>query len=333
MSDHSETFRTELAMRLLETLPQDQVSAVLSALDETMNGYTVSHKETSLIVADGIPDVVKWFIASKSVENLSFGTLKLYKYRLFDFFSIIRKPFTDIRPGDIRGYLNFYKSQRNASNHYLDEIRRVLNSFFTWLVKNEYLLRNPCANVEKVKHQEPPREPLSAYELEVVRWNCKTIREKAMVDFLFSTGARVSECMNVDLSDIDWATRSVVIRHGKGDKRRIVYFNAESELTLRKYLESRRDDNEALFVSCRNPHGRLGVRAMEAEIRRIAKRCSIHTYPHKLRHTFATSNLLGGMPLDKLQSLMGHAKPETTLIYAKQDQTALRMEYARVHAC
>ena len=101
MSDHSETFRTELAMRLLETLPQDQVSAVLSALDETMDGYTVSHKETSLIVADGIPDVVKWFIASKSVENLSFGTLKLYKYRLFDFFTLVRKPFTDIRPGDI----------------------------------------------------------------------------------------------------------------------------------------------------------------------------------------------------------------------------------------
>ena len=187
--------------------------------------------------------------------------------------------------------------------------------------------------MEKVKHQEPPREPLSAYELEVVRWNCKTIREKAMVDFLFSTGARVSECMNINLSDIDWATRSVIIRRGKGDKRRVVYFNAESELTLRKYLESRTDDNEALFVSCRNPHGRLGVRAMEAEIRRIAKRCSIHAYPHKLRHTFATSSLLGGMPLDKLQSLMGHAKPETTLIYAKQDQTALRMEYARVHAC
>lgn len=333
MSDHSEAFRSEVVSRLFSSLPQDQLRDVMTVLDAAMSGYEISRKQVEIIPCDGIPDVVKIFIASKAVENLSPGTLKIYKLRLFDFFGRVQKSFTDITAADIRKYLWFYQSERNASDHYRDQIRRVLNSFFTWLVNNEYLIRNPCACVERVKYQQPVRNPLSAYDLEVMRWCCKSIREKALVDFLYTTGVRVSECSNVNLSDIDWATRSVVIRHGKGNKRRVVYFNAESELSLRKYLETREDNNDALFVTIRNPHNRLGVHSIQNEIRRIAVRCSMRVYPHKLRHTFATSSIHGGMPLDKLQTLMGHSKPETTLIYAKQDQTDLRMEYNRVYAC
>lgn len=123
-----------------------------------------------------------------------------------------------------------------------------------------------------------------------------------------------------------------MIHHGKGNKRRLVYFNAESELTLRKYLESRTDSNPALFVTIRNPHHRMGIKALQNEVAKIADRCHMHVYPHRLRHTFATSGLRGGMPLDKLQALMGHAKPETTLIYAKLDQTDLQREHQRVYA-
>lgn len=333
MSDNSESFRNEVVSKLLDSLPQDQLKDVVAVIDSAMTGYDIQRKQVSIIPVDEIPEVVKIFIASKSVENLSFATLKVYRLRLIDFFKHVKKPYDDVRPNDIRLYLYYYKDQRNASDHYLDEIRRVINSFYSWLVKNEYIIRNPCASVEKVKYQQPTREPLSAYELELVRWHCSTIREKALVDFLFSTGARVSECSALNISDIDWNTRSAVIRHGKGNKRRIVYFNAESELSLQKYLESRSDNNEALFVTIRNPHHRLGVHAIQNEIKAIANRCQMHVFPHKLRHTFATSSLRGGMPLDKLQTLMGHTKPETTLIYAKQDQTDLRMEYNRVYAC
>ena len=332
MSDNSEAFRNEIATKLLDSLPQDQVRAVLAMLDSTISNYDISQKPVALITSNGIPEVVKYYLASKAVENISKGTLKIYKLRLEDFFSVVKKGFNDVRPNDIRMYLYYYKKSHNASDAYLDNIRRILNAFFSWLVDNEYLLRNPCASVDRIKYQAPERQPLTAYQLEVLRWNCKTIREKALVDFLFSTGVRVSECRDINLSDIDWVNRSVVIRHGKGDKRRTVFFNAESELTLRKYIESRNDSNEALFVTVRNPHHRMGVKALENEIANISKRCDLHVFPHKLRHTFATSGLRGGMPLDKLQALMGHTKPETTLIYAKQDQSDLKLAHQRVYA-
>ncbi len=332
MSDNSEAFRNELVSRLFGTLPQDQVQRVLSVLDATISGYDISRKETALIRSDGLPDVVRWFIASKSVENLSINTLRIYKLRLQDFFRVARKAYSDIRPNDIRMYLYYYKEHHQASDSYLDNIRRILSAFFSWLTDNEYIVRNPCASIERIKYQEAERHPLTAYELEVMRYSCQTIREKALVDFLFSTGVRVSECSAVDIADIDWATRSVVIRHGKGDKRRTVFFNAESELTLRKYLESRTDDNPALFVTIRRPHNRMGIKALQNEITHIAQRCSMHVSPHKLRHTFATSGLRGGMSLDKLQALMGHAKPETTLIYAKLDTSDLQREHSRIYA-
>lgn len=333
MSDNAESFRNEIVSRLYDSLPQDQLKNILQVLDSAISGYDISRKQVEIIPRNGIPKVIKYFIASKAVENLSETTLKIYRLRLIDFFDHVRKPYMDVTTNDIRMYLFFYQEQRHASDHYRDQIRRELNSFFSWLVRNEYLIRNPCTNVEKLKYQLPTREPLSAYGLEVVRWYCETLREKALVDILYSTGMRVSECSNANLSDIDWTTRSVVIRHGKGNKRRLVFFDAESELSLRKYIESRSDTDDALFVTMRNPHHRLGVHSIENEVKRIASRCDMRVFPHRLRHTFATFNLHGGMPLDKLQALMGHTKPETTMIYAKQDLTDIRMEYNRIHVC
>jgi len=330
--DHSENFRTEIAAKLFDRLPQDQLRSVLAILDATLPEYEISRRPVEIIPADGIPDVVRYYLASKAVENLSPGTLHIYRLRLIDFFSRIGKPIHDIRATDIRLYLFYCKDQRHASDSYLDNIRRILSAFFSWLVDNEYLLRNPCATVEKIKHQPPVREPLTAYELEELRWSCQSIREKALVDFLYSTGIRVSECRDVDIADVDFVSRSVVIRHGKGDKRRTVFFNAESELTLRKYLATRSDDCPSLFVTDWKPARRMCVKALENIITKASARTGLHVYPHKLRHTFATSGLRGGMPLDKLQALMGHAKPETTLIYAKEDRVDLQREHMRVYA-
>lgn len=332
MSDNAEAFRSMLVSRLSDSISQDQLRSVLAVLDSALQEYDITRKPVALVPASGMPDVVKYFLASKAIENASPGTLKIYGLRLADFFRRVQKPFSDVQANDIRMYLYYYKSDKHASDSYLDSIRRILSAFFSWLVANDFLLRSPCASIDCIKHQAHERIPLSPYELEELRWACKTIREKALVDFLFSTGIRASECSGVNREDIDWTARSVVIHHGKGDKRRMVYFNAESELSLRKYLETRSDTDEALFVSVRSPHHRLGVRSIESEITRIAQRCGKHVYPHKLRHTFATCGLRGGLPLDKLQALMGHAKPETTLIYAKQDQTDLQREHARVYA-
>lgn len=332
MSNSSESFRNELAARLLAALPQDQIPKVLSVLDATLSGYDVSRKQVELIPVDGVPDTVKYFIASKAVANLSPGTLKIYRLRLVDFFTLTKKSCQDITANDIRMYLFFCKDQRRSSDAYLDNIRRIMSSFFQWCVDNEYLIRNPCATVERVKYQPKERIPLTAYELETLRWYCRTLREKAMVDFFFSTGVRPSEFSAIRRQDVDWNRRAVVIRHGKGDKRRVVFFNAEAELSLRKYLESRSDANDPLFVTIRNPHHKLGPKSIENEIRKIANRAELKAFPYKLRHTFATSGLKGGMSLEHLQALMGHAKPETTLIYAKIDTARLQMEHDRVYA-
>lgn len=332
MSASSESFRSELASGLLASLPQSQVISVLSVLDATLQRYEVSRRPLSIIPADGIPEAVKHFLASKAIQALSPGTLHIYGLRLTDFFSVIRKPCADVSADDIRMYLYHYKSARHASGSYLDAIRRILSSFFSWLVDNGLILRNPCATVEHIKYRPAEREPLTPYDLEVLRWHCFSLREKALVDFFFSSGVRLSEIHDLNRSDIDWDLRSAVVRHGKGDKRRTVYFNAESELSLRKYLESRQDTEDALFVTLRRPFRRLCKKGLEDVISAVSARAGLHVYPHKLRHTFATYGLRSGMPLPQLQALMGHEKPETTMIYAKLSNADLQHEHARIYA-
>ena len=327
---NNERFRTEFAANL--NLPHDVLKEVLKAFDMASANYDIKQKPLDLIPYGGIPQVVKTYIGAKAVENLRKKTLEQYRYKLVDFFNVVRKPIEEIEPNDIRLYLYAFKKERNASDRYLDCVRITLNSFFQWLVDNEYPIKNPCAKIEKIRYKPKEREPLTPYELEDLRWNCESIREKALIDFLFSTGCRVSECADVKLSDIDFNTRSVLIRHGKGDKQRMVYFNAESELTLRKYLETRKDNVDALFVSLRTPHNPIHAHAIENIVKKVSDRAGLHVFPHKLRHTFATSGLRGGMPLEKLQMLMGHAKPETTLIYAKLDRADLRNEHQKIYA-
>jgi len=332
VSDNSELFRNELIAKLESMLPPEQLRAVLAAFDTTSASYQISRQQLDLIATDGFPEPVKWYLASKAVANRSPGTVKQYRYKLLHFFDTVKKPFQDIRPNDIRVYLFQFKKERNASDCYLESVRITLNGFFGWLVANEYLMRNPCANVEKIHFNAKRREPLSMEQLETLRWNVQGVREKALIDFLFSTGCRVSECADVRLSDIGWKDRSVLIRHGKGDKERIVYFNAEALVSMRKYIDTRQDDTDALFVSVKAPHAAIGAHALENIISKVAGRTDLHVFPHKLRHTFATAGMNSGMPLHVLQQLMGHAKPETTMIYAKQMQEGLRAEHQRVYA-
>jgi integrase/recombinase XerD len=325
-----ERFRNELAARL--NLPPEELKNVLTAFDMVATDYEINRRSTDLIPYGGVPEVVKVFIASKYVENLSMKTLTQYRYKLFGFFNAVCKPVELIEPSDIRIYLNDVKQKRKVSDRYLENIRIILNGFFGWLQVNDYIKSNPCAHVPKIRFQEVQREAMDNYSLEVLRWNCNTLREKALIDFLFSTGCRVSECVDANKSDINWQDRSVVVRHGKGNKMRTVYFNAESELSLRKYLESRKDDNDALFVSQRKPYNRLEKSGIETSVRRIGQRAGLEAYPHKLRHTFATCGINAGIPLNILQILMGHAKPETTLIYAQQNQTDVQRTHQKIYA-
>lgn len=333
MSTNSyEEFRTVLIMNLCSAVTAEQMPAVLAAVDITMDDFEICRKQMALITADGLPDVVKHYIAAKAVSNRSMKTLTQYRYKLVNFFDTVKKSYMDITANDIRMYLYRYKVEHNASDRYLDNIRTTLNGFFSWLVNNDYLPKNPCAKVDPIKYQEKKREPLSPYDLEVFRWNTVDVREKALIDFFFATGCRVSECAGVRLSDIDWDNRAVLIRHGKGDKQRTVYFNAESELSLREYLKTRQDQTDALFVSARAPHQPLKSHALENILLKVSQRSGMHVFPHRLRHTFATAGLRGGIPLEHLQQLMGHEDPKTTLIYAKLNQADLQHDHQRVYS-
>lgn len=326
MATGYETFRSNLVTLLIDSLDEDRLKIVMAAVDQVALDYDIKAKSTDLIVyGDEMPQMLKYYLASKRLENLSLATIESYKGLLMGFFKAVRKPIENVVANDIRCYLAQYKIKGIADST-IDLYRRILSGFFQWLVTNEYIIRNPCAAISPIKYQATERQPLSGYDLEVIRISCITLREKALVDLLFSTGCRVSECAAIKKSDIDWQDRSIIIRHGKGDKRRTVYFNPESEVSLKRYLDSRNDTCDALFIRTRHGIGPLSTRAIERELKEIRERAHIEAplSPHILRHTFATTGLRAGMPIEQLQALMGHSKPDTTLIYAKLDKTDLK---------
>lgn len=330
MSTNYENFRTVLTLNLSTVIDDpEMLKNVLSMVDMSMQNFEISNKPLDIIPASGFPEVAKCYLASKGISNLSKQTLKQYRYKLEHFFRTVTKCYTDITANDIRVYLFNFKQERNASDCYVDNVRITLNSFFQWLVDNEYLNRNPCAKVDKIKYQTKKREPLTTLNLEDMRWHCEDVREKALIDFLFSTGCRISECAGVMLSDINWEKNSVHLRYCKGNKERIVYFNDEAKVSLRSYIDSRGYSSDALFTSSKAPHQQLKSHALEDIVANVGKRTGIHAYPHKLRHTFATIGLRNGMPLEKLQSLLGHTNPQTTLIYAKLNDEQMKMEHQK----
>lgn len=331
MQNVYENFRTSLALSLSDIVTDsDKLRDILERVDITMGEYEITKKQTDLIPASGIPeDLLKCYLASKAIANLSQGTLKQYRYKLIHFFKSVNKPYTEISTNDIRLYLGKFKLERNASNSYMETVRITLNGFFQWMAVNGYIQSNPCLNIEKIKYIPKHRDALSTLSLENLRLNCVHPREKALVDFMFSTGCRVSECSDVLLSDVNWEQNTVYIRNGKGGKDRFIRFNDESKVSLREYLNTRDDDNPALWVSTKRPHQQIQSHALENIIKQIGNRAGIHVYPHKLRHTFATIGLRNGIPIDKLQTLMGHADPKTTLIYAEQDKSQIQMEHLK----
>ena len=332
MSNSTERFRLEFATQICSILSQDQLRAVIDSLDLALSDYEISRKQMEIITSDGYREIVNHFLAAKAIANCSMTTLKQYNYKLTNFFNTIKKSYLDVKPDDIRKYLNMYRVNHNASDTYRDNIRITLNSFFQWLVNNERLTANPCANVEKVRCCQKVLRPLTPYELEICRFRTVDVREKALIDFFFSTGVRVSECASVRITDIDWQNRSVLVRHGKGNKQRIVYFNAESEASLRAYLNSRTDGSDALFVSVRAPHKPIGPHALENILKKVGKRSGFHVHPHKLRRTFATHCIDAGMSLEQVQLLMGHVSPATTMRYVTQNNSRVQMEHRRVYS-
>ena len=316
-----EHFRNDFRLAAAESgMPQEQTENALKILDRMAERYEVQKKETALSAYnEELPEIVKIYIVSKKIEGLSKLTLDTYLRMLKLFFSEVRKPIAKITTNDIRVYLFNYQQERNCSNRSLDKYRQYLAGFFSWAVDEGYLQGNPMRTIPPIKYEKKSRQNLTRLELEYLRQCCQTPRESAIIEFLFSTGCRVSEIAGVKKEDIDWNSRTVQL-FGKGSKYRTSFLNAKAEVTVQAYLKTRDDDCEYLFVTERKPYRPLRKDALEKIVRKISERSEAETQkrvtPHIIRHTTATIALQNGMPIADISKLLGHEKIETTMIYA-----------------
>ena len=230
---------------------------------------------------------------------------------------------------DLRKYLADYKNQSNASKSTIDNIRRVLSSFFSWLEDEGYISKNPVRRIHRIKTKRVVKDVLSDENFEVLRDKCDNIRDLAMIELLASTGIRVGELVNLNIDDVLFSERECVVL-GKGDSERIVYFDAKTKIHLQKYLESRKDNNPALFVSLRKPHNRLGIPGVEKRMCQLGIEAKIKKiHPHKFRRTMATNAIDKGMPIEQVQRLLGHVQIDTTMQYAMVNQNNVKIYHRK----
>ena len=269
------------------------------------------------------------FLSAKQVEGCSERSVSYYSSTLDNLIKSLVKPFNQIETEDLRVYLSEYQKKNNASKQTIDNIRRILSSFFTWLEDEDYILKSPVRRIHKIKTMKQVKETYSDEALERLRDNCKTIRDLALIDMLASTGMRVGELVKLNRVDVDFVNRECVVL-GKGSKERVVYFDARTKLHLQNYLNSRTDDNEALFVSLLEPHNRLEIAGVEIMLRKLGRSLEINkVHPHKFRRTLATRAIDKGMPIEQVQKLLGHQKIDTTMEYAIVDKQNVKNSHKK----
>ena len=269
------------------------------------------------------------FLSAKQVEGCSERSVIYYSSTLDNLIKTLEKPFNQIETEDLRIYLSEYQKKNDASKQTIDNIRRILSSFFTWLEDEDYILKSPVRRIHKIKTIKQVKETYSDEALEKLRDNCKTIRDLALIDMLASTGMRVGELVKLNRVDVDFVNRECVVL-GKGSKERVVYFDARTKLHLQNYLNSRTDDNEALFVSLLEPHNRLEIAGVEIMLRKLGRSLEINkVHPHKFRRTLATRAIDKGMPIEQVQKLLGHQKIDTTMEYAIVDQQNVKNSHKK----
>jgi integrase/recombinase XerD len=274
-------------------------------------------------------EYLELFLSSKKIEGCSERTLSYYGTTLEHFFNTTTEPARKITTEQIRIYLADYQKINNCSNVTIDNIRRNLSSFFSWLEEEDHILKSPMHRIHKIKTKKQVKEVISDETIERLRDGCRCIRDLAMLDLLYSTGIRVGELVKLNISDINFEERECVV-FGKGDKERRVYFDAKAKLHLQYYLESRNDGNPALFVTLDSPHDRLKISGVEIRLRELGRSISLERiHPHKFRRTMATRAIDKGMPIEQVQKILGHSQIDTTMQYAIVNQNNVKSAHRK----
>lgn len=273
--------------------------------------------------------MIESFISSKQIEGCSDRTIKYYKEIIDKFNDSFDKSIKKISTEEIRSYLSNYKETSTCGAITIDNIRRVLSSFFSWLEDEDYIIKSPIRRIHRIKTPTTVKEVLTDENLEKLRDECENIRDLSIIELLISTGMRVGELVNLNISNLNFEDRSCIVL-GKGNKEREVYFDAKTKLHLKEYISKRSDTNDALFVSLREPHQRLSISGIELIVRNLGVNTNINkVHPHKFRRTLATMAIDKGMPVEQVQKLLGHVKIETTMHYAMVNQSNVKISHRR----
>lgn len=278
-------------------------------------------------------DCCLFYLTRKKQKGLTPATLEQYSLVLNHFCAFVPSNISDIQEQHILSFLDNYESTHKISKHRKETMRIILNGFFRYITDCGIIAANPMVLIEPIRYKKTIREPLTDIELEQLRYSCSTLRQRALLEFFFATGCRVSEAVNLNISDIDFNKRMLKVT-GKGNKDRIVLLNASASIALEKYISARKDDNNALFVSERKPYQRIKKETIERAIRELGRAAGIgrRVYPHLIRHTTATYLLKHGMPLEQVQDYLGHENINTTRIYAKTDKEDMIHNYKKCFA-
>ena len=312
-------------------LDKNQLKKLENTLKQNLEHFDVIKKDKILtsIESKKNQDLVLNFLSAKQVEGCSQRTVTYYRTTIIKMLDKIKKKIEHITTDDLRTYLANYKKETNSSKITIDNVRRVLSSFFSWLEDEDYIVKNPVRRIHKIKTRKTVKEVLTDENFEILRDTCTNIRDLAMVELLNSTGIRVGELVNLNIDDVFFNERECIVL-GKGDSERTVYFDAKTKIHLMNYLETRKDENPALFVSFKKPYNRLGINGIERRIRELGKQANIkRVHPHKFRRTMATNAIDKGMPIEQVQKLLGHVQIDTTMHYAMVNQNNVKNSHRK----
>ena len=322
----------EIKQGMMSFLDNAQMEKLDQVLKHSFFNLTVQGNSGNSFILDNQIDnkeMLNAFISAKRVEGCSDRTLKYYLSTINNMHKGIKKPVKRITTDDLRQYLAEYQKNGCASKVSMDNIRRILSSFFSWMEDENFILKSPVRRIHKLKIGKVVKETYTDESIEILRDYCESPRDLAIIDLLSSTGMRVGELVRLNREDIDFINRECVV-FGKGDKERPVYFDAKTKLHLQKYLRNRTDNNPALFVSLLKPYKRLQISGVEIRLRQLGRRLNIlKVHPHKFRRTLATRAIDKGMPIEQVQQLLGHQKIDTTLQYAMVSQNNVKNSHRK----
>lgn len=319
------TLMNQVLQAMSQTLGSQQLEKLKDVLEATFKNVELIENSESKVEND--LGLVSTFLSAKRVEGCSEKSMLYYESTIQNALRAIGKGVKDISTDDLRKYLDDYQQRSGASKVTVDNIRRILSSFFSWLEEEFYIIKSPVRRIHKVKTGKVVKETYSDEALELMRDSCENSRDLALIDILASTGMRVGELVKLNRSDIDFQNRECIVT-GKGNKQRIVYFDARTKIHLQNYLRERKDDNKALFVTLLAPYERLQISGAEIRLRHIGKELNMtKVHPHKFRRTLATMAIDKGMPIEQVQHLLGHQSLDTTLQYAMVNQSNVKMSH------